>query len=153
MIAAKAVALKEALQPGFKAYAEQIVKNCHALSNELVKTGFNLVSGGSDNHLILIDVRNKGLTGKAAEKVLDTVHITVNKNTVPNETESPFVTSGIRLGTAALTTRGMKEEEMRVIAQVMADALSNPDDEAVIADCNKRIAALCKAFPLYPEVE
>ena len=153
VIAAKAVALKEALQPGFKAYAEQIVKNCHALSNELVKTGFNLVSGGSDNHLILIDVRNKGLTGKAAEKVLDTVHITVNKNTVPNETESPFVTSGIRLGTAALTTRGMKEEEMRVIAQVMADALSNPDDEAIIADCNKRIAALCKAFPLYPEVE
>ena len=153
VIAAKAVALKEALQPGFKAYAEQIVKNCHALSNELVKTGFNLVSGGSDNHLILIDVRNKGLTGKAAEKVLDTVHITVNKNTVPNETESPFVTSGIRLGTAALTTRGMKEEEMRVIAQVMADALSNPDDEAVIAGCNKRIATLCKAFPLYPEVE
>ena len=153
VIAAKAVALKEALQPGFKAYAEQIVKNCHALSDELVKTGFNLVSGGSDNHLILIDVRNKGLTGKAAEKVLDTVHITVNKNTVPNETESPFVTSGIRLGTAALTTRGMKEEEMRVIGQVMADALSNPDDEAVIADCNKRIAALCKAFPLYPEVE
>ena len=153
VIAAKAVALKEALQPGFKAYAEQIVKNCHALSDELVKTGFNLVSGGSDNHLILIDVRNKGLTGKAAEKVLDTVHITVNKNTVPNETESPFVTSGIRLGTAALTTRGMKEEEMRVIARVMADALSNPDDEAVIADCNKRIAALCKAFPLYPEVE
>ena len=136
VIAAKAVALKEALQPGFKAYAEQIVKNCHALSDELVKTGFNLVSGGSDNHLILIDVRNKGLTGKAAEKVLDTVHITVNKNTVPNETESPFVTSGIRLGTAALTTRGMKEEEMRVIAQVMADALSNPDDEAVIAGCN-----------------
>ena len=153
VIAAKAVALKEALQPGFKAYAEQIVKNCHALSDELVKTGFNLVSGGSDNHLILIDVRNKGLTGKAAEKVLDTVHITVNKNTVPNETESPFVTSGIRLGTAALTTRGMKEEEMRVIGQVMADALSNPDDKAVIADCNKRIAALCKAFPLYPEVE
>ena len=153
VIAAKAVALKEALQPGFKAYAEQIVKNCHALSDELVKTGFNLVSGGSDNHLILIDVRNKGLTGKAAEKVLDTVHITVNKNTVPNETESPFVTSGIRLGTAALTTRGMKEEEMRVIAQVMADALSNPDDEAVIAGCNKRIATLCKAFPLYPEVE
>ena len=153
VIAAKAVALKEALQPGFKAYAEQIVKNCHALSDELVKTGFNLVSGGSDNHLILIDVRNKGLTGKAAEKVLDTVHITVNKNTVPNETESPFVTSGIRLGTTALTTRGMKEAEMRVIAQVMADALSNPDDEAVIADCNRRIAALCKAFPLYPEVE
>ena len=153
VIAAKAVALKEALQPGFKTYAEQIVKNCHALSDELVKTGFNLVSGGSDNHLILIDVRNKGLTGKAAEKVLDEVHITVNKNTVPNETESPFVTSGIRLGTAALTTRGMKEAEMRVIAQVMADALSNPDDEAVIADCNRRIAALCKAFPLYPEVE
>lgn len=153
VIAAKAVALKEALQPGFKTYAEQIVKNCHALSDELVRTGFNLVSGGSDNHLILIDVRNKGLTGKAAEKILDTVHITVNKNTVPNETESPFVTSGIRLGTAALTTRGMKEEEMRVIAQVMADALSNPDDEAVIADCNKRIAALCKAFPLYPEIE
>ena len=153
VIAAKAVALKEALQPGFKAYAEQIVKNCHALSDELVKTGFNLVSGGSDNHLILIDVRNKGLTGKAAEKVLDTVHITVNKNTVPNETESPFVTSGIRLGTAALTTRGMKEEAMRVIALVMADALSNPDDEAVIAGCNKRIATLCKAFPLYPEVE
>ncbi len=153
VIAAKAVALKEALQPAFKAYAEQIVKNCHALSDELVKVGFNLVSGGSDNHLILIDVRNKGLTGKVAEKVLDSVRITVNKNTVPNETESPFVTSGVRLGTAALTTRGMKEEQMRIIARVMGDALSNPEDEAVIASCNERIAELCKAFPLYPEVE
>ena len=153
VIAAKAVALKEALQPGFKTYAEQIVKNCHALCDELVKGGFNLVSGGSDNHLILIDVRNKHLTGKAAEKVLDAVRITVNKNTVPNETESPFVTSGIRLGTAALTTRGMKEDEMRIIGKVMTDALSNPDDAAVIADCSERIAALCKRFPLYPEVE
>lgn len=153
VIAAKAVALKEALQPDFKVYAEQIVKNCHALCDELVNGGFNLVSGGSDNHLILIDVRNKHLTGKAAEKVLDAVHITVNKNTVPNETESPFVTSGIRLGTAALTTRGMKEEQMRVIGQVMADALTHPEDEAVIADCNKRIAELCRQFPLYPEIE
>ena len=153
VIAAKAVALKEALQPDFKVYAEQIVKNCHALCDELVKGGFNLVSGGSDNHLILIDVRNKHLTGKAAEKILDAVHITVNKNTVPNETESPFVTSGIRLGTAALTTRGMKEEQMRVIGQVMADALTHPEDEAVIADCNKRIAELCRQFPLYPEIE
>ena len=153
VIAAKAVALKEALQPGFKTYAKQIVKNCHALCDELVKGGFNLVSGGSDNHLILIDVRNKHLTGKAAEKVLDAVRITVNKNTVPNETESPFVTSGIRLGTAALTTRGMKEDEMRLIGRVMADALSHPEDPAVIADCAARIEELCKQFPLYPEVE
>ena len=153
VIAAKAVALKEALQPDFKVYAEQIVKNCHALCDELVKGDFNLVSGGSDNHLILIDVRNKHLTGKAAEKVLDSVHITVNKNTVPNETESPFVTSGIRLGTAALTTRGMKEEQMHVIGQVMADALTHPEDGAVIANCNKRIAELCRQFPLYPEIE
>ena len=153
VIAAKAVSLKEALQPGFKEYAEQIVKNCHALCDELVKGGFNLVSGGSDNHLILIDVRNKHLTGKAAEKALDAVRITVNKNTVPNETESPFVTSGIRLGTAALTTRGMKEDEMRLIGKVMTDALNHPEDAAVIADCSARIEALCKRFPLYPEVE
>ncbi len=153
VIAAKAVALKEALQPEFKVYAEQIVKNCHALSDELLKGGFNLVSGGSDNHLILIDVRNKHLTGKAAEKILDAVHITVNKNTVPNETESPFVTSGIRLGTAALTTRGMKEEHMRVIGQVMTDVLSHPDEETVLGVCRQRILDLCGQFPLYSEVE
>ena len=153
VIAAKAVALKEALQPSFKVYAAQIIKNSQTLAEELIKGGFNLVSGGTDNHLILVDVRNKHLTGKAAEKVLDTVHITVNKNTVPNETESPFVTSGIRIGTAALTSRGMKEEQMRLIGGVMTDALNDPENEAVIASCNERIAALCRQFPLYSDVE
>ena len=153
VIAAKAVALKEALQPSFKIYAAQIIKNSQALAEELIKGGFNLVSGGTDNHLILVDVRNKHLTGKAAEKVLDTVHITVNKNTVPNETESPFVTSGIRIGTAALTSRGMKEEQMRLIGGVMTDALNDPENKAVIASCNERIAALCRQFPLYSDVE
>lgn len=153
VIAAKAVALKEALQPSFKEYAAQIIRNSQALAEELIRGGFNLVSGGTDNHLILIDVRNKHLTGKAAEKVLDQVHITVNKNTVPNETESPFVTSGIRLGTAALTTRGMKEEQMRVIGQVMAEALNDPENAAVLQRCNERIAGLCAQFPLYPEIE
>lgn len=153
VIAAKAVALKEALQPSFKVYAAQIIKNSQTLAEELIKGGFNLVSGGTDNHLILVDVRNKHLTGKAAEKVLDTVHITVNKNTVPNETESPFVTSGIRIGTAALTSRGMKEEQMRLIGGVMTDALNDPENKAVIASCNERIAALCRQFPLYSDVE
>lgn len=153
VIAAKAVALKEALQPSFKVYAAQIIKNSQALAEELIKGGFNLVSGGTDNHLILVDVRNKHLTGKAAEKVLDTVHITVNKNTVPNETESPFVTSGIRIGTAALTSRGMKEEQMRIIGGVMTDVLNDPENKAVIASCNERIAALCRQFPLYSDVE
>ena len=153
VIAAKAVALKEALQPSFKVYAAQIIKNSQALAEELIKGGFNLVSGGTDNHLLLVDVRNKHLTGKAAEKVLDTVHITVNKNTVPNETESPFVTSGIRIGTAALTSRGMKEEQMRIIGGVMTDALNDPENKAVIASCNERIAALCRQFPLYSDVE
>lgn len=153
VIAAKAVALKEALQPSFKEYAAQIIRNSQALAEELIQGGFKLVSGGTDNHLILIDVRNKNLTGKAAEKALDQVHITVNKNTVPNETESPFVTSGIRLGTAALTTRGMKEEQMRIIGQVMTDALDDPENAAVMERCGERIAELCRQFPLYPEVE
>lgn len=153
VIAAKAVALKEALQPSFKEYAHGIIVNAQALADELLKGGCNLVTGGTDNHLILIDVRNKGINGKQAEKLLDTVHITVNKNTVPNETESPFVTSGIRLGTAALTTRGMKEDDMRVIGKVMVDILNHPDDEKVTADCNARIAELCKKYPLYPGME
>lgn len=153
VIAAKAVALKEALLPSFKEYAHGIVTNAHALADELLKGGCNLVTGGTDNHLILIDVRNKGLNGKQAEKLLDTVHITVNKNTVPNETESPFVTSGIRLGTAALTTRGMKKDDMRVIGQVMVDILNHPGDETVTAHCNARIAELCQKYPLYPDVE
>lgn len=152
VIAAKAVALKEAMQPEFKTYCENIIANAQALAEELKKEEFNLVSGGTDNHLLLIDVRNKNLTGKEAEHILDTVHITVNKNTVPFETESPFVTSGIRLGTAALTTRGMGEKEMRIIGRVMALALTHPDDEIIIEDCNKQVAELCKNFPLYPEL-
>ena len=152
VIAAKAVAFKEALQPEFKAYAKQVIDNAKVVAEELSAAGFNLVSGGTDNHLILVDVRNKNLTGKEAEKILDTVAITVNKNTVPFETESPFVTSGIRLGTAALTTRGMKEEAMHTIGKVIAAALSHPQDEAVLADCREKVAALCEEYPLYPEL-
>ncbi len=124
IIAAKAVCFKEALEPSFKEYIEQVVKNCNVLAEELVKYGFKLVSGGTDNHLILVDLTNKDLTGKDAEKLLDSIGVTLNKNTVPNETRSPFVTSGVRIGTAAVTTRGYKEEDMKEIASIINDAIN-----------------------------
>ena len=149
VIAAKAVAFGEALQPEFKTYIEQVVKNAHALAEGLIAEGVNIVSGGTDNHLLLLDLRSLNLTGKVAEHVLDEVGITTNKNTIPFDPESPFVTSGIRLGTAAVTSRGFKEEEMKEIASIMAMLLKNPEDESVKKDAAERTAKLTAAHPLY----
>ncbi|SFA42239.1 serine hydroxymethyltransferase [Parageobacillus thermantarcticus] len=149
VIAAKAVALGEALQDTFKTYAQNIVNNAKRLAEALKKEGFTLVSGGTDNHLLLIDLRPQGLTGKVAEKVLDEIGITVNKNTIPYDPESPFVTSGIRIGTAAVTTRGFGLEEMDEIASIISLALKNHEDEAKLEEARKRVAALTEKFPLY----
>lgn len=149
IIAAKAVAFKEAMSDEFVTYQQQVIKNANALANGLMGRGFNLVSGGTDNHLMLVDLRNKQLTGKKAEKVLDEVRITVNKNTVPFDPESPFVTSGIRIGTPAMTSRGLKEAEMSQVATLIADALENSDNETMLAKVRKGVAELCSAFPLY----
>jgi glycine hydroxymethyltransferase len=148
VIAAKAVAFKEALSPGFKAYQEQIVRNARALCSALQARGFRAVSGGTDNHLMLIDLRPSELTGKIAQETLDRAHITVNKNTVPFETRSPFVTSGIRIGTPAVTTRGMKEREMEAIADFIARALQNVGNEKVLQSVADDVIALCKQFPI-----
>jgi glycine hydroxymethyltransferase len=150
VIAAKAVAFGEALRPEFTAYCAQVVANARALAAALMAGGFHVVSGGTDNHLMLVDLRNKGLTGKVAEQALDKAGITVNKNTVPNETQSPFVTSGIRLGTPALTTRGMGEAEMGTVATLIARALASPEDETALAAVKADVKALTDRFPLYP---
>jgi glycine hydroxymethyltransferase len=150
IIAAKAVAFKEALDPSFVEYSKQIVTNARALAAALVKRGYQLVSGGTDNHLMLIDLRNKGLTGKVAETALNDAGITVNKNTVPKETQSPFVTSGIRVGTPAVTTRGMKEAEMEAIAALMDRVLSAPDQAATTEAVRRDVHELASRFPLYP---
>ena len=147
IIAAKAVCFKEAMQPEFKAYAEQIVKNCKALADGLVKRGHKLVSGGTDNHVMLMDLREDGVTGKELEHNLDEVHITVNKNTIPGEPLSPFVTSGIRIGTAAVTTRGLVEEDMDVIADCISLVIK--DFEGNKDTVNAKVAALCEKYPLY----
>ena len=147
IIAAKAVCFKEAMQPEFKAYAEQIVKNCKALADDLVKRGHKLVSGGTDNHVMLMDLREDGVTGKELEHNLDEVHITVNKNTIPGEPLSPFVTSGIRIGTAAVTTRGLVEEDMDVIAECISMVIK--DFEGNKEAVNAKVAALCEKYPLY----
>ena len=147
IIAAKAVCLGEALKPEFKAYGEQVVKNAAAFADELKKEGFDLVSGGTDNHLILLDLRNFGITGKELEKKLDEVYITVNKNAIPNDPESPFVTSGIRLGTPAVTTRGFKEDDMRVVARMIK--LAATDFENSADKIRETITGLCKKYPLY----
>ncbi|HHW98203.1 MAG TPA: serine hydroxymethyltransferase, partial [Firmicutes bacterium] len=149
IIAAKAVAFKEAMTDEFKAYQQQVVKNAKALGEGLLERGFDLVSGGTDNHLLLVDLRSKNLTGKKAEAVLDEVKITVNKNTVPYDPESPFVTSGIRIGTPAMTSRGLKEDDMRTVATLIADALENTENEVVLAKVRKGVAELCAAYPLY----
>jgi glycine hydroxymethyltransferase len=149
VIAAKAVALKEALTPEFKLYQAQIVKNAATLAGELVQRGFRLVSGGTDNHLMLVDFSGTEMTGKIAEEALDRAGITVNKNTVPFETRSPFVTSGVRIGTPAATTHGLKEAEMKEVAGFIAEALANHADEARLSDINGRVNALMKRFPLY----
>ena len=147
VIAAKAVAFKEALEPSFKVYQQQIKDNAQALAGGLTEGGFRLVSGGTDNHLILMDVKHSGFTGKEAEQLLEEAGITANKNTIPFDTESPFVTSGIRLGTAALTTRGMKEAEMKKIASYMARILVK--ENAELADIQREILDLAGSFPLY----
>ena len=149
VIAAKAVAFGEALKPEFREYAEHIVKNAKAFAEGLKAEGFRLVSGGTDNHLILVDVRNKNLTGKEAEKLLDNIGITCNKNTIPFDPASPFVTSGIRLGTPAATTRGFQEENFKEVAAIMGLVLNNPTDFAKHAEAAKRVAALCAKYPLY----
>ncbi|MGH7769039.1 MAG: serine hydroxymethyltransferase [Candidatus Binatia bacterium] len=150
VIAAKAVALKEALTPEFKLYQQQIVKNAKALAAALMQKGFKLISGGTDNHLMLVDLRQSELTGKAAQETLDKARITVNRNTVPFETRSPFVTSGIRIGTPAVTTRGMKEKEMEIIGGLIARALNNVGHEAVLKSLGDEVRDLCKQFPVYP---
>ena len=149
VIAAKAVALGEALQPEFKVYAQQIINNAKALATALQDKGLTIVSGGTDTHVMLVDVRSTGLTGKEAEHLLDEVGITCNKNTIPFDPASPFVTSGIRLGTPALTTRGLQVKDMEEIADIIAAVLKNPEDKAVHEEASKRVAALCEAYPLY----
>ena len=152
VIAAKAVALGEALQPEFKVYAEQVIKNAKVLAAELIAKGLTIVSGGTDTHVMLVDVRNTGLTGKEVEHLLDEIGITANKNTIPFDPASPFVTSGVRLGTPALTTRGFKEDDMKEIADIIATVLQNPEDTAKHQDAAKRVAALCEKYPLYPNL-
>jgi glycine hydroxymethyltransferase len=150
VIAAKAVALKEALGPDFKVYQQQIVKNAQALSRSLMSKGFRLTSGGTDNHLMLVDLRKSELTGKVAQETLDKARITVNKNAVPFDTRSPFVTSGIRIGTPAVTSRGMKETEMEAIGDFIATALNRVNDEAALRSIADKVGELCKKFPVYP---
>lgn len=149
IIAAKAVAFKEALQPEFKEYQKQIVKNAAAMADEFTKLGVKMVSGGTDNHLILLDLTDKALTGKELEKMLDEVHITVNKNAIPFDTQKPFVTSGIRIGTPAMTSRGMKEAEARKIAALIAEIIEKK--EAAFAHVSDEVAKLCADFPLYAD--
>lgn len=152
IIAAKAVAYQEALQPEFRAYGEQVMKNAQALAGAMVSKGYQIISGGTDNHLMLIDLRPKSdsLTGKVAENTLVRADITVNKNAVPFETRSPFVTSGIRIGTPAVTTRGMKEPEMIKIADLIDRVLTNTEDDSIISQVRKEVNELSLRFPLYP---
>jgi len=149
VIAAKAVAFGEALQPSFRSYSTQVVANAQAMAHRLTERGLRVVSGGTDNHLVLIDLRSVGLTGKVADLLVSDVHITANKNTVPFDPESPFVTSGLRLGSAALTSRGFDEAAFEEVAEVIADRLQNPSDAAIEQRCRDRVAALCGRFPLY----
>jgi glycine hydroxymethyltransferase len=153
VIAAKAVAFGEALKPEFKTYCAQVIANAQALAAQLVERGFKIVTDGTDNHLLLVDLRSIGMTGKRADELVSTVHITANKNTVPFDPESPFVTSGLRLGSPAMTTRGLGTEEFAEIANIIADCLLNPEDAAVKQNCLQRVAQLCGAFPLYPHLK
>jgi glycine hydroxymethyltransferase len=152
VIAAKAVAFGEALKPEFKAYSGQVIENAKALAAALQQRGFKLVSDGTDNHLMLVDLRSISMTGKQADRRVSQVNITANKNTVPFDPESPFVTSGLRLGSPAMTSRGMGTEEFTEIGNIIADCLLNPEDEAIAADCRRRVAQLCEKFPLYPHL-
>lgn len=153
VIAGKAVAFGEALQPEFQIYSAQVVTNALALANQLKERGLNLVSNGTDNHLMLVDLRSIGLTGKQADKLVSGINITANKNTVPFDTESPFITSGLRLGSPAMTTRGLGETEFREIGNIIADRLLSPESEVVAQNCLLRVKALCDRFPLYAHLE
>lgn len=153
VIAAKAVAFGEALQPSFATYAGQVIANAQALAGRLQQRGFKLVSGGTDNHLLLVDLRGAGLTGKAADALLSETHITANKNTVPFDPQSPFVTSGVRLGSPAMTTRGLTEQDFAAIGDIIADRWQAPNDETVAQECRARVASLCSRYPLYPHLE
>jgi glycine hydroxymethyltransferase len=149
VIAAKAVAFKEAMEPEFRVYQQQVIKNAQAMAKVFIQRGFDVVSGGTDNHLMLVSLIPKGITGKAADAALNKAHITVNKNAVPNDPESPFVTSGIRVGTPAPTTRGFKEAEVTEIAHWMCDVMENMDDERVLAAVREKVGNLCARFPVY----
>ncbi len=153
VIAGKAVAFGEALKPEFKEYSAQVIANAQAMAQGFIDRNFKLVSNGTDNHLILVDLRSIGMTGKKADSLVSQINITANKNTVPFDPESPFVTSGLRLGSPAITTRGMGATESREIANIVADKLLNPEDEAIQNDCLRRVAALCDRFPLYPYLQ
>lgn len=153
VIAAKAVAFGEALQPEFQAYCSQVITNAQSLAAQLQSRGFKVVSNGTDNHLVLVDLRSIGMTGKQADALVSMVNITANKNTVPFDPESPFVTSGLRLGSPAMTTRGLGAEDFEEVANIIADRLLSPEDSAVEADCRSRVAALCNRFPLYPHLQ
>jgi glycine hydroxymethyltransferase len=151
IIAAKAVCLKEALQPGFKTYQQQIRKNAHALAEGLTAGGLRLVTGGTDNHLMLVDLTPAGVTGKECEELLESIGVTCNKNQIPFDPRPPLVTSGIRLGTPALTSRGMKEPEMQAIAEIITSAVSSRADEAKLEELRGRVRELCTRFPLYED--
>ena len=153
VIAAKAVAFGEALKPEFKEYSAQVIANAQAMAQGFMDRDFKLVSDGTDNHLLLVDLRCIGMTGKKADALVSEIKITANKNTVPFDPESPFVTSGLRLGSPAMTTRGMGETEFKEIANIVADKLLSPEDEATQSDCLRRVAALCDRFPLYPYLQ
>ena len=153
VIAAKAVAFKEDLQDSFLEYAKQVIKNAQAMANRLLEYDFHIISKGTDSHLMLVDLRNKNLTGKKAEESLDEVGITCNKNTVPFEDKSPLVTSGIRLGTPALTTRGMKEKDMELIADMINKVISNPDDDNVKKEVSTEVLDLTSKFDLYKDMK
>jgi len=152
VIAAKAVGFLENLQPEFETYARQIIKNAQALARKLASLGYNIISGGTDNHLMLIDLRNKNLTGKDAQEALDQAGITVNKNAVPFDDKSPLITSGIRIGTPALTTRGMRESEMEIVGEFIDEVLSNIGKTNVYEDVKQKVLQLCQKFPLYSEL-
>ncbi len=152
VVAAKAVAFGEALQPEFKTYSGQVIENARAMAAQLQNRGFKLVSNGTDNHLMLVDLRSIGMTGKIADQLVSDVHITANKNTVPFDPESPFVTSGLRLGSPAMTTRGMGTAEFTEIGNIIADRLLNAENESVAEECRQRVANLCRRFPLYPHL-
>lgn len=149
VIAGKAVAFQEALQPEFKTYAAQVVKNADVLAKTLVERGLRIVSGRTESHVMLVDLRAKGITGKLAEAALGEAHITVNKNAIPNDPEKPFVTSGVRLGTPAMTTRGFKEAEAELTGHLIADVLDNPENETVISDVRARVNELTARLPVY----